>query len=97
MAANAKGTTRDSEILEQLTMLIIAKLYDEKYLVSDYVEFRVVDNDPNKTAEKINNLLHEARQRWDDVFDEHDEITIDSRTLMKVVSQLQRYSLSKSP
>lgn len=97
MAANAKGTTRDSEILEQIAMLIIAKLYDEKYLVSEYAKFRVVNDDPQETAHEINELLHEARQRWDDVFDEHDSIKIDNRTLMKVVSQLQRYSLSCSP
>ncbi|GKS82411.1 hypothetical protein LPAF129_20970 [Ligilactobacillus pabuli] len=97
MAANAKGTTRDSEILEQIAMLIIAKLYDEKYLVSEYAKFRVVNDDPQKTANAVNELLHEARQRWDDVFDEHDSIKIDNRTLMKVVSQLQRYSLSSSP
>lgn len=97
MAANAKGTTRDSEILEQIAMLIIAKLYDEKYLVSEYAKFRVVNNDPQETANAVNELLHEARQRWDDVFDEHDSIKIDNRTLMKIVSQLQRYSLSSSP
>ncbi|MFT9033847.1 MAG: N-6 DNA methylase [Liquorilactobacillus nagelii] len=97
MAANAKGTTRDAEILAQLTMLIIAKLYDEKYLDSEFVQFRVVDGNPEKTLNQINELLISAKERWDDVFDESDKITIDSNTLMQVVSQLQNYSLSKSP
>lgn len=97
MAANAKGTTRDSEILEQLVMIIIAKLYDEKYLATDYAEFRVVNNDGYKTMEKINDLLNKARERWDDVFDDQDKISIDHMTLLQVVSQLQRYSLSQSP
>lgn len=97
MAANAKGTTRDSEILEQLMMIIIAKLYDEKYLATNYAEFRVVNNDADKTMKKINSLLSSARERWDDVFDDQDKISIDSRTLLQVVSQLQRYSLSQSP
>lgn len=96
IAANATGTTRDSDILEQLIMVVIAKLYDERYKEGKYVEFRVIDNDEIKTREKIEQLIFEAKTRWDDVFSESDKISFDDRTLKMVVGQLQKYSLEKS-
>ncbi|MCL2676710.1 MAG: N-6 DNA methylase [Streptococcaceae bacterium] len=96
IAANATGTTRDSEILEQLIMIVIAKLYDEKYKEGEFSEFRVIENNEKKTRDRIEGLLTEARTRWDDIFDETDTIKFDDRTLKMVVGQLQNYSLEKS-
>lgn len=97
LAANATGTTRDEIILEQLSMIIITKLYDEKYAESEYVKFRVVDNDSKKTADNIKSIFSEAKSRWDDVFFEEDKITFDDSIIMSVVAQLQNYSLINSP
>lgn len=97
LAANATGTTRDEMILEQLSMIIITKLYDEKYAESEYVKFRVIDNDSQKTASNVKNIFAEAKTRWDDVFLEEDKITFDDKIIMSVVAQLQNYSLINSP
>ncbi len=97
LAANATGTTRDEMILEQLSMIIISKLYDEKYAESEYVKFRVVNKDPEKTAKQIKKIFSEAKNRWNDVFLEEDKITLDDEIIMQVVAQLQNYSLIESP
>lgn len=96
LAANSTGTTRDEIILEQLSMIIITKLYDEKYAEDTYVKFRVVNNNATQTALTVKQLYNEAKMRWNDVFTEDDEITLDDDILMKVVAQLQQYSLLKS-
>ncbi len=96
LAANSTGTTRDEIILEQLSMIIITKLYDEKYAEDTYVKFRVVEDNPKKTAETIKQLYNEAKNRWNDVFTKDDEITLDDDVLIKVVAQLQHYSLMNS-
>lgn len=96
LAANATGTTRDSSILEQLSMIIISKLYDERYAEQEYVQFRVIDNDPKKTSDNLKKIFSEAKSRWDDVFTPKDEITLEDPIVMKVVAQLQNYSLDNS-
>lgn len=96
LAANSTGTTRDEIILEQLSMIIITKLYDEKYAEDTYVKFRVIEDNPKKTSKAINQLYNEAKTRWNDVFTQDDEITLDDDVLMKVVAQLQHYSLMNS-
>lgn len=96
LAANSTGTTRDEIILEQLSMIIITKLYDEKYAEDTYVKFRVIEDNPKKTSKAIKQLYNEAKTRWNDVFTKDDEITLDDDVLMKVVAQLQHYSLMNS-
>lgn len=78
-------------------MIIITKLYDEKYAESEYVKFRVIDDNPKKTSDNIKTIFSEARQRWDDVFLEKDKITFDDKIIMRIVAQLQNYSLINSP
>lgn len=96
IAANATGTTRDEKILEQLSMIIISKLYDEKYAESDYVKFRVINHNANETSHAIKELFKEASLRWDDVFESTDKIELDNSIIMKIVALLQRYSLLES-
>ncbi|RWZ41964.1 restriction endonuclease subunit M [Levilactobacillus brevis] len=97
MAANATGTTRDEMILEQLSMIIITKLYDEKYAETEYVKFRVIDEDPRKTSKNIKSIFSEAKERWNDVFLDEDKIDFNDSIIMSVVGQLQNYSLIESP
>lgn len=77
-------------------MIIITKLYDEKYAEDTYVKFRVIEDNPKKTSKAISQLYNEAKTRWNDVFTQDDEITLDDGVLMKVVAQLQHYSLMNS-
>ena len=98
IAANASGTTRDEVILNQLALLIITKLYDERYFDdNDFADFRVWNDDAKTTAIKIKQKFMEAKARWEGTFDESDEITLSDDIILKVVSQLQRFSLEKSP
>lgn len=77
-------------------MIIITKLYDEKYAETEYVKFRVIDKDCKKTATNIKEIFNEAKERWDDVFLAEDKITFDDSIIMNVVAQLQSYSLINS-
>lgn len=97
IAANASGTTRDEMILEQLSMIIITKLYDEKYAEDEYVKFRVIDKSAQKTADNIKRIFEEAKNRWNDVFFDKDNIELDDSIVMSIVAQLQHYSLIESP
>lgn len=97
IAANASGTTRDEMILEQLSMIIITKLYDEKYAEDEYVKFRVIEKDAKKTADNIKLIFREAKERWNDVFLDKDNIVLDDSIVMSIVAQLQHYTLIESP
>lgn len=97
IAANASGTTRDEMILEQLSMIIITKLYDEKYAEEEYVKFRVIDSNAKKTANNVKEIFKEAKRRWNDVFSEKDNINLEDDIIMRIVAQLQHYSLINSP
>ncbi|MDR2336750.1 MAG: N-6 DNA methylase [Candidatus Nomurabacteria bacterium] len=98
ITANASGTTQNEMILNQLVLLIITKLYDERYFdAEDFADFRVWNDDAKITAKKIKQKFREAKTRWKSIFDESDEITLDDEVILKVVTQLQRFSLEKSP
>jgi type I restriction enzyme M protein len=98
IAANASGITRDEVILNQLALLIITKLYDERYFDDDdFSDFRVWNDDVKITSTKVKQKFIEAKSRWQGTFDETDEITLDDNIVFKIVSQLQRFSLSESP
>lgn len=99
IAANATGTTRDEKILNELMSIVMCKVYDERYKASDdFVDFYVVQQDHQKTADHIKRLFEEGvKGRYTTVFEEQDTITLDDSTITYVVSQLERYSLLHSP
>jgi len=98
IAANAVGTTRDETILNQIALLIIAKLYEERFSGDEEMaKFRVWNASPNETFVQINNIFNAAKGKWPGIFDEHEKITLSPTVLLQIVSQLQIHTLKKSP
>lgn len=96
IAANATGTTRDEKILNELMSILMCKIYDERYKTSeDYMDFIVIDDDSHKTATRIKQIFKEkVKVKYPMVFTEKEEITLDDNSIVYVVAQIQKYSLT---
>ena len=95
LAANTVGTTRDEVLAQQLINIIFCKIYDEKYTAPDeIVRFRAgIDEKPEEIENRILYLFKEVKTNLPDVIDSEDKITLDTKSLMFIVGELQNYSL----
>lgn len=98
IAANATGTTRDEKILRELMSILMCKIYDERYKTQDdYMDFIVIDDNPKKTADRIKSIFNDkVKLKYPMVFNEKEEITLDDNSIIYVVAQLQKYSLTST-
>jgi type I restriction enzyme M protein len=98
IAANAKGTTRDTQILNELMSILMCKIYDERYKnENQYMDFRVINNDPEETANNIRDIFeNKVKVKYPTVFMQHEEISLDDDIIMNIVGQLQKYSITSS-
>lgn len=95
LAANAIGVTRDEVIAQQIINIIFCKIYDEKFTnPEDEVSFRAgVGEDINVIGERINLLFSKVKDKYHEVFDVNDTISLDAESLKFVVGALQGYCL----
>lgn len=95
LAPNAVGVTRDENLAQQLINLIFCKIYDEKYTKpDDMVNFRYgVSEDVENVRNRILKLFESVKERYPDVIEEKDAITLDANSIAYVVGQLQRFCL----
>jgi len=95
LAANAVGVTRDEVIAQQIINIIFCKIYDEKFTnLDDEVSFRAgVGEDLSAIEERINQLFSKVKDKYHEVFDEGDTISLDGESLKFVVGTLQGYCL----
>ncbi len=89
------------DAFEEAFKLIYTKLYDEWAATNirsrnKQVYFRVYNEKPEELYEKINNLFHDAKQKWRDVFNEFDKIELLPEHLETCVSFLQDIKLFNS-
>jgi type I restriction enzyme M protein len=98
LAANTVGATRDEVLAQQLINIIFCKIYDEKYTApNDIVKFRAGIDEPSKDIEKrILGLFKEVKTNLPEVIDSGDKITLDTKSLLFIVGELQNYSLMQS-
>jgi type I restriction enzyme M protein len=98
LAANTVGATRDEVLAQQLINIIFCKIYDEKYTApTDVVKFRVgIDEKPKEVEKRILDLFKEVKTNLPEVIDSEDKITLDTKSLMFIVGELQNYSLMES-
>ena len=98
LAANTVGATRDEVLAQQLINIIFCKIYDEKYTAPDeIVKFRAgIDEKPKEVEKRILDLFKEVKTNLPDVIDSEDKITLDTKSLMFIVGELQNYSLMES-
>lgn len=98
LAANAVAMTRDEVLAQQIINVIFCKIYDERFTApQDTVRLRAgIDENATAIAERVHALFSEAKQQYDDVFDDDEKLTLDDRSLAYVVGELQPYSLMES-
>ena len=98
LAANTVGATRDEVLAQQLINIIFCKIYDEKYTAPDeIVRFRAgIDEKPKDIEKRILDLFKEVKTNLPEVIDGEDKITLDTKSLMFIVGELQNYSLMES-
>ncbi|MDR3111921.1 MAG: N-6 DNA methylase [Elusimicrobiota bacterium] len=98
LAANTIGATRDEVLAQQLINIIFCKIYDEKYSdPNEIVQFRAgVDEKPKEIEKRILSLFKEVKTNLPEVIDAEDKITLDTKSLMFIVGELQNYSLIQS-
>jgi type I restriction enzyme M protein len=98
LAANTVGATRDEVLAQQLINIIFCKIYDEKYTAPDeIVKFRAgIDEKPKEIEKRILDLFKEVKTNLPEVIDNEDKITLDTKSLMFIVGELQNYSLMES-
>lgn len=95
LAPNAVGVTRDESLAQQLINLIFCKIYDEKYTKPDnMVDFRCgVGENPKDVKKRINKIFTNVKERYPDVIEKEDTISLDDKSVAYVVSQLQKFCL----
>lgn len=98
LAANTIGATRDEVLAQQLINLIFCKLYDEKYTAPNKtVKFRAgIEESPKEIEQRIIVLFNEVKNSLLEVFEKEDKITLDTKSIVYVVGELQNYSLMNS-
>lgn len=95
LAANAIGVTRDEVIAQQIINIIFCKIYDEKFTnPEDEVSFRAgVGEDLTVIGERINLLFSKVKDKYHEVFDDNDTISLDAESLKFVIGTLQGFCL----
>lgn len=98
LAANVVGATRDEILAQQLINVIFCKIYDEKFTKeNDMVTFRAgIDETPKDVAVRIKNLFKIVKEKYDDVLDFSDDISLDEDSILYIVGELQQYCLKDS-
>ncbi len=98
LAANTVGATRDEVLAQQLINIIFCKIYDEKYTApNEIVKFRAgIDEKPKEIEKRILDLFKEVKTNLPEVIDNEDKVTLDTKSLMFIVGELQNYSLMES-
>lgn len=98
LAANAVGMTRDEVLAQQIINVIFCKIYDERFTEpKKKVRLRAgVGESDSAVAQRVRDLFSHVVERYDDVFDENDTISLDDASLAYVIGELQPYSLMDS-
>lgn len=98
LAANNTGQTLDTEFVPQIINIIFCKIYDERFTKKeDIVSFRAgIDEEQNSISERIQSLFSLVKEKYPDVFDETDKITLSQNSIAYIVGELQQYCLIDS-
>lgn len=98
LAGNATGTGRDEIIAQQLINIIFCKIYDEIFTKpNEEVKFRVgVSEGKDIVKERIDLLFEQVKQKYSEVIEIADSITLDSDSIKYIVGELQNFCLIDS-
>ena len=95
LAANNAGQTLDTEFVPQIINIIFCKIYDERFTRSeDTVSFRAgLSEDPKDVEARIQKIFKSVKTKYPDVFDQSDNITLATNSILYIVGELQQYCL----
>ena len=98
LAANNTGKTLDTEFVPQIINLIFCKIYDERFTKqNDMVSFRAgVSENPQDIVNRIHALFKLVKEKYPDVFNEQDAISLSAPSIAYIVGELQQYCLIES-
>ena len=98
LAANNTGKTLDTEFVPQIINLIFCKIYDERFTKpDDMVNFRMgVSEDVNSVEKRIRQIFTLVKEKYPDVFEVADHISLSSNSIAYIVGELQQYCLIDS-
>ena len=89
------NVTRDETIASQMILLLLCKIFDEKFTpVEDICKFRVTlaDTDEDIVA-RIKELFISTQQMYSDVIEQTDEIKFDGKTLRGIIGKIQPFKI----
>ena len=92
------NVTRDDIIASQVILLILCKIYDERFTESsENLLFRATLNDTDEEIEeRIQKLFVMTSNKYEDVIEKTDAIQFDGKTLRGIIGRLQNYNITRS-
>ncbi len=98
LAGNTVGATRDEVLAQQLINIIFCKIYDERFTRQDeMVEFRAgVDESDKVISKRIRDIFKKVQTKYKEVIDFSDKISLDDKSVVYIVGELQNYCLTGS-
>lgn len=95
LAANAIGATRDEILAQQLINLIFCKIYDERFTApNEIVKFHIgLNEDIEQVEKRITELFTAVKDKYKEVFQKDDIISLDAKSIAYIVGELQNYCL----
>lgn len=97
-AANNVGATLPEIFAQQFINLLFCKIYDERFTKkNDIVRFRAgINEDKAAVAQRIKEIFDDVKERYADVFNKEDVITLDDSSIAYAVAQLQPFCIKDS-
>jgi type I restriction enzyme M protein len=97
LAGNFKGTTRDERLAEQLIFILFCKIRDEIQTKNEEpVVFQLTHPSGLNIENRLKTLFNHLKNSYPIVFDDKDEIIIDSDSLRHVTELIQPFSISEA-
>lgn len=89
------NVTRDEAIASQMIILLLCKVFDEKFTkITDKCEFRVsLQDSDDDVFNRINTLFTKTKQLYSDVLTDTDNIEFDGKTLRGIVGKIQAFKI----
>lgn len=87
--------TRDETIASQMIILLLCKVFDEKFTkITDKCEFRVSLSDTDDDVyNRINQLFTKTKNLYSDVLTDTDKIEFDGKTLRGIIGKIQSFKI----
>ena len=94
-AGNVTGITRDEKIAQNIMRLLFCKIFDEKSKhQNELIDFSNRPNeDTNEFAKRIRDLFDRVKAKYNDIFEQDEEIEILPTDLSFIVSKLEDFYL----